>query len=195
MKVDKQNIKNQNLIDKLKCKVVDSENVRNLAKQHVDSFNYAMSVILKKLPKSIRPLEIKPPEKVIPGFGQSLIISIEELELSSPVVDSSNVSLLKNNELYPAECREREINYSAPLFATIRRKFDADPPESFRIKLGNIPVMTRSNFCNLKDKDINETIKLKEDPYDFGGYFIVNGLEKLIRMIAIPRRNYPLAYM
>ncbi len=102
---------------------------------------------------------------------------------------------MKNNELFPSECREREINYSAPLFATIRRKFDNDHPESFRIKLGNIPIMTRTNFCNLNGKDIHEMIKLKEDPHDFGGYFIINGLEKLIRMIAIPRRNYPLAYV
>jgi DNA-directed RNA polymerase beta subunit len=28
-----------------------------------------------------------------------------------------------------------------------------------------------------------------EEPNELGGYFIVNGLEKLIRMIVVPRRN------
>jgi DNA-directed RNA polymerase beta subunit len=35
-----------------------------------------------------------------------------------------------NNVLLPSECRERELNYSAPLFATIRRRIDKDLPES-----------------------------------------------------------------
>lgn len=26
-----------------------------------------------------------------------------------------------------------------------------------------------------------------------GGYFIVNGIEKVIRMLIMPRRNYPIA--
>ena len=61
--------------------------------------------------------------------------------------------------------------------------------------MGNIPVMVRSKFCNLKDKNLNDLIKAKEELHDFGGYFIINGIEKLIRMIVIPRRNYPIGFM
>ena len=28
---------------------------------------------------------------------------------------------------------------------------------------------------------------------EMGGYFIVNGIEKVIRMLIMPRRNYPIA--
>ncbi len=107
----------------------------------------------------------------------------------------SNQSLKNNNILLPSECRERELNYSAPLFATIRRRIDKDLPESIKIKLGNIPVMVRSKFCNLHNANINDIIKAKEDVHDFGGYFIINGLEKLIRMLVISRRNYPIGFM
>lgn len=100
-----------------------------------------------------------------------------------------------NNVLLPAECRERELNYSAPLFATIRRRIDKDLPESIKIKLGSIPVMVRSKFCNLYNASVNDAIKAKEDVHDFGGYFIINGIEKLIRMLVIPRRNYPIGFM
>jgi DNA-directed RNA polymerase I subunit RPA2 len=31
----------------------------------------------------------------------------------------------------------------------------------------------------------------KEDSYEVGGFFIVNGLEKLLRNIIIPKRNFP----
>ena len=35
--------------------------------------------------------------------------------------------------------------------------------------------------------------KAKEETEEFGGYFIVNGIEKIIRMLIVPRRNYPMA--
>lgn len=95
----------------------------------------------------------------------------------------------------PHECRERELNYSAPLYATVKRVFDNDYGDQIKIKLGNIPIMVRSKFCNLHNKSIEELVSLKEDLHDFGGYFIINGLEKLIRMNAIARRNYPIAFL
>jgi len=55
--------------------------------------------------------------------------------------------------------------------------------------------MVKTDFCNLKGLDMHELIKKKEECNDFGAYFIVNGIEKLIRMIVIQRRNYPLGFM
>ena len=101
----------------------------------------------------------------------------------------------EKNIIYPGECRERQINYSAPLFATIKRRFDHENAENIKIKLGNIPVMVKSDFCNLKGLEINRLISLKEDVNDFGGYYIINGNEKLIRMIVLPRRNYPIGFL
>ena len=81
----------------------------------------------------------------------------------------------EKNIIYPGECRERQINYSAPLFATIKRRFDHENAENIKIKLGNIPVMVKSDLCNLKGLEINRLISLKEDVNDFGGYYIING--------------------
>lgn len=185
--------KNQDLLKKIKCQLEDNEFIKNIAHHHIDSFNYAMTEVLGKLPQYIRPLEIKSTEKTKDIFN-SMFISYENFELEMPVIETST-NLKRSNELYPHECREREINYSAPLYATIKRRIDNDYPESIKIKLGNIPVMVRSNFCNLKNKSIEQLVEVKEDLHDFGGYFIVNGLEKLIRMTAIARRNYPIAFM
>lgn len=38
-------------------------------------------------------------------------------------------------------------------------------------------------------------IKKNEDPNEFGGYFIVNGNEKIVRMLIIQKRNYPVAFL
>ena len=53
--------------------------------------------------------------------------------------------------------------------------------------------MVASSHCHLAGKTSEELAKLKEDPNDFGGYFILNGIEKVIRMLVIPKRNYPMA--
>lgn len=39
----------------------------------------------------------------------------------------------------------------------------------------------------------DELVKAKEETEELGGYFIVNGIEKIIRMLQVNRRNYPMA--
>jgi DNA-directed RNA polymerase beta subunit len=185
--------KNSHLLKKIKCEMEDNEFIKNIAKHHIDSFDYAMTEVLKKLPTYIKPLEIKSNEKTKDIFNY-MLVSFENFELGMPVNDLTT-NLKRSNELYPHECRERELNYSAPLYATIKRKIDNDYPESIKIKLGNIPVMVRSKFCNLYNKPIEKIVEHKEELHDFGGYFIIHGLEKLIRMTAIARRNYPIGFM
>jgi DNA-directed RNA polymerase I subunit RPA2 len=34
----------------------------------------------------------------------------------------------------------------------------------------------------------------EEDTNEFGGYFIVNGNERIIRMLIVMKRNYPIAF-
>ena len=59
--------------------------------------------------------------------------------------------------------------------------------------LGNIPVMVKSRFCNLEGLSEDQLIEKREDCYEFGGYFIVNGNERIIRMLIATKRNYPIA--
>lgn len=51
--------------------------------------------------------------------------------------------------------------------------------------------MVRSKKCHLFNLTPEELVEQHEDCNEFGGYFILNGLEKLIRMLIIPKRNYP----
>lgn len=39
----------------------------------------------------------------------------------------------------------------------------------------------------------DQLIKAKEESEELGGYFIVNGIEKIVRMLQVNRRNYPMA--
>lgn len=72
--------KHEKLIKKMKCDVEDNEQIRKIALHHIDSFDFAMTNVLKKLPKYIRPLEITSTEETKNIFSK-MLISYEDLEL------------------------------------------------------------------------------------------------------------------
>jgi DNA-directed RNA polymerase II subunit RPB2 len=49
-----------------------------------------------------------------------------------------------------------------------------------RVYIGKLPVMLKSKYCILKDLDEDELYAWNECPYDQGGYFIINGSEKVL---------------
>lgn len=75
-------------------------------------------------------------------------------------------------------------SYSAPLYVDITKtviREREDPIETQHQKtfIGKIPIMLRSTYCllySLTDRDLSE---LNECPLDPGGYFIINGSEKV----------------
>lgn len=51
-------------------------------------------------------------------------------------------------------------------------------------------LSAKSVRCNLKGMSSSELVKHHEEPEEFGGYFIINGNERLIRYLILPRRNH-----
>lgn len=47
-------------------------------------------------------------------------------------------------------------------------------------KVGRMPIMVGSNKCNMAGFSDDELIDIGEDPVDPGGYFIVNGSERVL---------------
>jgi DNA-directed RNA polymerase I subunit RPA2 len=80
------------------------------------------------------------------------------------------------------------------LKATVARRLDNEVTQKVTVSMGDIPIMVRSNHCHLKGLNEQELIKKKEDAAEFGGYFIINGNEKIIRMLIVNKRNYPIAF-
>jgi len=91
---------------------------------------------------------------------------------------------------FPHEARIRNLTYQIESKVDVhieKRQRDRRTPgrllqkyESKCIELGKIPVMIRSSQCYLADCNDRAILKSKECMYDQGGYFIINGSEKVI---------------
>ncbi|PGG99077.1 hypothetical protein AJ80_09409 [Polytolypa hystricis UAMH7299] len=122
-----------------------------------------------------------------------LTVRVTELFLEKAVLPPSNKFSTRNREIYPAECRERHATYRGRLRARLEYKVNnGDWKESVR-ELGQVPLMLRSNRCHLEKFSPSQLVQRKEESEELGGYFIVNGNEKLIRMLIVSRRNFPMA--
>lgn len=83
-------------------------------------------------------------------------------------------------------------NYSADLFATLKININQKENHFRSFSLGSIPLMVLSNKCVLHENK-NDLTRFKEDSKEVGGFFIVNGLEKILRNIIIPKKNFPIS--
>lgn len=76
------------------------------------------------------------------------------------------------------------MTYAAPIYVDVQyfRKTDGARVKVSRagVPIGRMPVMLRSSKCVLSAKTEAEMAALNECPLDPGGYFIVNGTEKVI---------------
>ncbi|GME74390.1 unnamed protein product [[Candida] boidinii] len=125
-------------------------------------------------------------------LGNKLSIRIESIQIAKPSVPS-NDKLSVNRNTYPAECRERLTSYRGKLLLKVTWSVN-DGEELSEIRdAGSIPIMVQSNRCHLESMSPDQLVKHREESDELGGYFIVNGIEKLIRMLIVQRRNHPMA--
>lgn len=171
---------------------------------HIESFNalFERAKIVDAAIKDIGTkvfLDGKPDYLQNHGDGQPIrkrnrfSIKIREIYLDKSVLPPNNKVSIKNRKIFPAECRERHATYKGKLRARLCYKVNnGDWIEADR-DLGQIPLMLRTNRCHLETCTPAQLVLNKEESEELGGYFIVNGVEKLIRMLIVTRRNYPMA--
>ncbi|KAJ8602768.1 hypothetical protein MRB53_042354 [Persea americana] len=122
-----------------------------------------------------------------------LSLRIRSYFLDKSRLPQSNKFSTTNREIYPAECRERHATYRGALQIRLEAKVNDGPWKDYIRDLGRIPLMLRSSRCHLQQASPAQLVSHKEESEEFGGYFIVNGNEKIVRLLIVPKRNYPMA--
>ncbi|MBI5046853.1 DNA-directed RNA polymerase subunit B'' [Candidatus Micrarchaeota archaeon] len=87
-------------------------------------------------------------------------------------------------QIMPTEARLRNLSYSAPIFLEIIPIFNGvERPVYSDVFIGEVPVMLKSKLCYLSGMRKDELGSHGEDPDDPGGYFIINGSERVLTSI------------
>jgi DNA-directed RNA polymerase subunit B len=90
----------------------------------------------------------------------------------------------------PAIARLRSLTYSAPVYVELTIKY-GNQTDSSEVEIGRIPIMVRSSVCNTYGMGKEALIENYMDPLDPGGYFIVNGNERVMVMNEDLAANQP----
>ena len=157
---------------------------KGLVSQQIDSFNEFVLKSIQQIVTDAPAIELqgelqhrKQAEK-----ATRIVIKFGQIYLSKPTHWEANGV---GNLIMPNEARLRDLSYTAPIYIDITKTFvgdgeDIEETKYEKVKLGQIPIMVKSAYCNLKglsETALNEKDECSMDP---GGYFIINGMEKVI---------------
>ncbi|GFN83129.1 DNA-directed RNA polymerase subunit beta [Plakobranchus ocellatus] len=164
--------------------------LQTITQAHVESFNYFLNDGLQKVVKHMNPVEFMIDEDLKGSNLAKLSIGVKSIFISSPKIPEGN-RVAVNNKVYPAECRERGATYKGDVHAYFEYNCNGKTGTFDKI-VGEIPIMVKSNVCNIANFKPADLVAHGEESEEMGGYFIVNGNEKVVRMLIMQRRNIPI---
>jgi len=150
---------------------------KGLVRQHLDSFNEFIDHGLQEIIDEVGEIPIDVPESPYKvKLGQIWVID-PQTRITGPYTTEVDGT---KHEIYPMEARLRNLTYAAPVALEMTPVIDGREQDTELVYIGNIPVMLKSKLCFLSQLSREELIACGEDPDDPGGYFIVNGSERVI---------------
>ena len=114
---------------------------------------------------------------IIPHNIEKFVVKFGKIWVGKPEITEADGS---KRTIFPIEARLRKISYSAPIFLEVSAHINDTQRESFTAQVGKMPIMLKSKYCHLVGLSREDLIKRGEDPDDPGGYFIINGTEKVL---------------
>ncbi len=150
---------------------------KGLVRQHLDSYNEFVDHGLQEVIDEIAEIDIEIPESPYKiKLGQLWIIDPQS-RITGPYITEVDGT---KHEIYPMEARFRNLTYAAPLSLEMTPVIDGRELETELVSIGDFPVMLKSKLCFLSELLPEELIEHGEDPSDPGGYFLINGSERVI---------------
>jgi DNA-directed RNA polymerase subunit B len=140
---------------------------KNLVRPHLDSFD---DFIKNKLQ------EIVDEQGVIETDVPGLKIKLGTLTIGKPTIHEADGS---EKEILPMEARQRNLTYAATMRLSVIPIVDGYEEDAISVYIGKLPIMVRSSYCALANATREDLIKAARTRRP-GGYFIVNGSERVV---------------
>ncbi|KAI3385354.1 hypothetical protein SNEBB_010557 [Seison nebaliae] len=176
----------QDLKRTIEHKVEKNEEFCRIGENHLNSFNSMINGGLATAVNELSPIEF--------ALNNKKILKMKWTDIVIDPVKCLNESM----ENTPKKCRLAYETYSTTisgtLVVTVHDYEEGETRELTQLRqvIGRVPVMVGSDVCSLRGATPNELMANGENMYECGGFFVIKGLEKLMRLLILPRRNYPL---
>ncbi|KND94146.1 DNA-directed RNA polymerase III subunit RPC2 [Tolypocladium ophioglossoides CBS 100239] len=145
--------------------------VKGLVKQHIDSYNFFVEHEIKDIVRTNRTIRS--------DVDSNFWLEFTDIRVDRPRRQDYN-DAKSRSEVTPMECRLRDMTYAAPILVDIAYIRDKQKIVRKGVPLGRMPVMLKSAKCRLGGANNAQMEAMNECPLDPGGYFIINGTEKVI---------------
>ena len=158
-------------------------------RHHVDSYDNFIAQDLPAIIKANNPFLLL--KQLVPTTNQytyRVEVFIGGLDGNEIEIGTPTISLQKTKEvrvLFPNEARLRNLTYSSTVYANIHVRVTIQGGEPItreyrRMPLFQIPILLHSRYCILHGKPASFLREAGECPQDQGGYFVVEGAEKVL---------------
>jgi len=151
---------------------------------HLDSYREFIKRHIPSIIKEYNPITmIKYDDKNNEKMRTDVFIGGEnsdEIFIDRPIIYVDG----KPKLITPNDARLKNLTYETHIFANVLIKIKYDDNEIEKVfknvAIGSIPIMLHSDICLLNNQGSEILRKLDECVYDTGGYFIIDGKEKVI---------------
>jgi DNA-directed RNA polymerase II subunit RPB2 len=176
------------IIDKYFSQTGSDDNVNPLVSHQIESFNEFLDKKITQIIHGFNAIQIcHNYNEEFNDFSYKIYINIINPTLTKPVFQQQDGSQIV---MTPHVARMNGLTYAVNIHADIQIITETKNKDGINernvnkvpnISFGKIPIMVRSKACILnRVKGIVENNDRQECKYDFGGYFIVNGNEKVV---------------
>eukprot|EP00808_Paulinella_micropora_P006901 g40410.t1 len=161
---------------------------RSLVRQQLDSFDWFVEITMQEVLHEAQPIVITPEPTSRDAKRMKYTLSFEQVYIADSLIKEYDGA--EGEPMFPHQARLRKLTYCTPIHVLVKlRHFIINPDdESERldfedesvVPLGKIPMMIKSAYCALKKRTQDGLISLGECVFDQGGYFIINGSERVL---------------
>ena len=148
----------------------------------IESFNNFINYGVQQIVDEIEAVNLSPEQGDFKlKFGKVMV--------DKPTIKEADGS---TRSIFPNEARIRNLTYSAPIFINIVPIINGVQEKPEKVHVGDLPIMIKSDLCSTHGLTKQELIGKGEDPDDPGGYFIINGTERVLVLIEEIASNKPI---
>lgn len=173
-----------------------TENPNWMARHQIDSYNDFVENKIPLIMKNINRISAFMFDKVEKDVTYKVDIYLggktaNKFRIAPPTIYDHKTQQMR--PLFPNEARLKNLTYGFDIFVDMELEYSSKrddvqifdgltlPDTSFlnNIYLGRIPIMLHSNMCSLNKIPLDALPEFGESAYEPGGYFIIDGREKV----------------